>query len=148
MRIGIDVGGTHTDAVVMNGNDVLATFKALTSADVKTGIVESLDAVMARASLNAADITAVMIGTTQFTNAVIERRELSPTAIIRACLPTGTGIPPMCDWPEDIAAELGNNEYRVLVVIFSMAPRYTHWMKTRSDRWRKISRTRESRRLQ
>ena len=113
MRIGIDVGGTHTDAVVMNGNDVLATFKALTSADVKTGIVESLDAVMARASLNAADITAVMIGTTQFTNAVIERRELSPTAIIRACLPTGTGIPPMCDWPEDIAAELGNNEYRV-----------------------------------
>ena len=106
MRIGIDVGGTHTDAVVMNGNDVLATFKALTSADVKTGIVESLDAVMARASLNAADITAVMIGTTQFTNAVIERRELSPTAIIRACLPTGTGIPPMCDWPEDIAAEL------------------------------------------
>ncbi|MEP1471913.1 MAG: hydantoinase/oxoprolinase family protein [Halieaceae bacterium] len=113
MRIGIDVGGTHTDAVVMNGNDVLATFKALTSADVKTGIIEALDAVMARASLNAADITAVMIGTTQFTNAVIERRELSPTAIIRACLPTGTGIPPMCDWPEDIAAELGTNEYRV-----------------------------------
>ena len=68
---------------------------------------------MARATLEATDITAVMIGTTQFTNAVIERRELSPTAIIRACLPTGTGIPPMCDWPEDIAAELGTNEYRV-----------------------------------
>ena len=114
MRIGIDVGGTHTDAVVMRGNTVLATFKALTSEDVKAGIVEALDAVMERATVNSADVTAVMIGTTQFTNAVIERRELSKTAIIRACLPTGTGIPPMCDWPRDIAKELGTSQYSIL----------------------------------
>jgi N-methylhydantoinase A/oxoprolinase/acetone carboxylase beta subunit len=98
----------------MRGNSVLATFKALTSADVKAGIIEALDAVMERAALKAADITAVMIGTTQFTNAVIERRELSETAIIRACLPTGTGIPPMCDWPEDIAKKLGTTQYSIL----------------------------------
>jgi N-methylhydantoinase A/oxoprolinase/acetone carboxylase beta subunit len=113
MKIGIDVGGTHTDAVVMRGLEILATHKALTTSDVKQGIVEALDTVMSIASLDAADITAVMIGTTHFTNAVIERKELSETAIIRACLPTGSGIPPMCDWPEDIASCLGNHVYMV-----------------------------------
>ena len=54
-----------------------------------------------------------MIGTTHFTNAVIERRELSSTAIIRACLPTGSGIPPMCDWPDDIASALGGHIYMI-----------------------------------
>lgn len=113
MKIGIDVGGTHTDAVVMRGLDILATHKALTSSDVKQGIVEALDTVMSIANLDAADITAVMIGTTHFTNAVIERKELSETAVIRACLPTGSGIPPMCDWPEDIANSLGNHCYMI-----------------------------------
>ncbi|MFT4813674.1 MAG: N-methylhydantoinase A/oxoprolinase/acetone carboxylase beta subunit [Paracoccaceae bacterium] len=113
MKIGIDVGGTHTDAVVMRGLEILATHKALTSSDIKQGIVEALDAVMSTANLDAADITAVMIGTTHFTNAVIERKELSQTAIIRACLPTGSGIPPMCDWPEDIARCLGNHFYMI-----------------------------------
>ena len=33
MRIGIDVGGTHTDAVLMNGMEILCAHKALTSSD-------------------------------------------------------------------------------------------------------------------
>ncbi|MBT7560801.1 MAG: ROK family protein, partial [Proteobacteria bacterium] len=80
MKIGIDVGGTHTDAVVLSGSEILATHKALTSADVKEGIVNALDAVMSGASLKPSDVTAVMIGTTHFTNAVIERKHLSCTA--------------------------------------------------------------------
>jgi len=28
MRIGIDVGGTHTDAVILDGDRILATTKA------------------------------------------------------------------------------------------------------------------------
>lgn len=113
MKIGIDVGGTHTDAVVMNGAEILASHKALTTRDVKQGIVEALDAVMAIAGLTSADVDAVMIGTTHFTNAVIERKHLAETAIVRACLPTGSGIPPMCDWPEDIAGVLGQHSYLV-----------------------------------
>ena len=38
MRIGVDVGGTHTDAVLMNGLDVVASHKALTTADVESGV--------------------------------------------------------------------------------------------------------------
>ena len=46
MRIGIDVGGTHTDAVLLDGEELLATTKALTSADVTTGILNALEAVV------------------------------------------------------------------------------------------------------
>ena len=43
MRIGIDVGGTNTDAVLMDGDQVLAAVKAPTTADVTTGIVMALN---------------------------------------------------------------------------------------------------------
>ncbi|MFK7830264.1 MAG: hydantoinase/oxoprolinase N-terminal domain-containing protein [Congregibacter sp.] len=113
MRIGIDVGGTHTDAVLLDQHKVLASTKALTSANVKDGVLDALDTVLADSGIGHRELTAVMIGTTQFTNAVIERRELAPTAIIRIALPSGEMIPPMLDWPEDIADAVGRNVYMV-----------------------------------
>lgn len=113
MRIGIDVGGTHTDAVILDQQAVIASTKVLTSANVKDGVVNALDEVLKQSGLDRKAIEAVMVGTTQFTNAVIERRELAPTAIIRVALPSGELVPPMIDWPEDIAAELGRHVYMV-----------------------------------
>ncbi len=113
MRIGIDVGGTHTDAVVIANGDVIASTKVLTSANVRDGVVAALDAVMAECDISGDDIEAVMIGTTQFTNAVVERRSLHETAIIRVALPSGEMVPPMCDWPDDIADALGRHVYMI-----------------------------------
>lgn len=113
MRIGIDVGGTHTDAVVLDGQDVIASTKVLTSANVKDGVVNALDEVLENSSIDHASIEAVMIGTTQFTNAVIERRELGTTAIVRIALPSGELVPPMIDWPDDIAEALGRHVYMI-----------------------------------
>ena len=81
MRIGIDVGGTHTDAVVLDANDVVASTKVLTSANVKDGVVNALDDVLEQSGVDHAAIEAVMIGTTQFTNAVIERRGALPRVL-------------------------------------------------------------------
>ncbi|MEM8769134.1 MAG: hydantoinase/oxoprolinase family protein, partial [Pseudomonadota bacterium] len=113
MRIGIDVGGTHTDAVLIEGHQVLASTKRLTSADVRSGVLEALDSILAHGVQTDGAIEAVMIGTTQFTNAVIERRSLSATAIIRAGLPSGALIPPMLGWPEDIADAVGRHSYMI-----------------------------------
>ena len=113
MRIGIDVGGTHTDAVVLDGQYVVASTKVLTSENVRDGVVNALDEVLGDRRVPRRAIEAVMIGTTQFTNAVIERRELAPTAIIRIALPSGELVPPMIDWPDDIAAELGRHVYMI-----------------------------------
>ncbi len=113
MRIGIDVGGTHTDAVLIDGHAVLASTKSLTSENVRDGVLEALDTILGASDLNHQAVEAVMIGTTQFTNAVIERRELAPTAIIRIALPSGAMIPPMIDWPDDIAEAVGRHVYMV-----------------------------------
>ena len=52
-----------------------------------------------------------MIGTTHFTNAVVERRRLVPTAAVRLAAPATTALPPMVDWPDDLRAALGGHWY-------------------------------------
>lgn len=113
MRIGIDVGGTHTDAVVLDGQHVVASTKVLTSENVRDGVVNALDEVLSDSRVYRGTIEAVMIGTTQFTNAVIERRGLEPTAIIRIALPSGELVPPMIDWPDDVAEALGRHVHMI-----------------------------------
>jgi len=113
MRIGIDVGGTHTDAVILDQQAVVAATKVLTSENVRDGVVNALDDVLGQSGIDHKVIEAVMIGTTQFTNAVVERRELAPTAIIRVALPSGELVPPMIDWPDDIGAALGRHVYMI-----------------------------------
>ena len=111
IRIGIDVGGTNTDAVVMDGRDIRAVVKVPTSADVTAGPMAALSEVLASAAIAPTDVGLVVIGTTHFTNAVIERRHLSPTAVVRLCLPAGQCLPPMVDWPADLHEAVGNHVY-------------------------------------
>lgn len=113
MRIGIDVGGTHTDAVLLHDDEVVATTKALTSADVTGGILDALETVLSDSGVAGDSIEAVMLGTTQFTNAVVARRELSEVAAIRIGLPSGDGLPPKIGWPEDLKRSLGDHTYMI-----------------------------------
>lgn len=106
MRIGIDVGGTHTDAVILEGDKVIAATKALTTADVVRGISNALDEILSMGGVKDDQIETVMIGTTQFTNAVIERRSLTRMAAVRIGLPSGKGMPPMIDWPADMKSAI------------------------------------------
>ena len=101
-RIGIDVGGTNTDAVLLEEDAVAAAVKTPTTADVTTGITRALAALVEQApGARAAD--AAMIGTTHFTNAVVQRRDLGRVAAVRIGLPSGASLPPFVDWPEDLA---------------------------------------------
>ena len=100
-RIGIDVGGTNTDAALVDGRRVVATVKTLTTDDVLGGITAALSAI--RAAADAADVTAVVIGTTHFTNAVVQRRSLNRVGFLRIGLPAGRGLPPLVGWPADLA---------------------------------------------
>lgn len=109
IRIGIDVGGTNTDAVLLDGTRVVAGVKAPTSADVMQGVSAALRAVLDAAGMRADAVDAVMIGTTHFTNAVVERRDLARTACVRLCLPAAASLPPMVDWPQDLRDEIGNH---------------------------------------
>ncbi len=103
-RIGIDVGGTNTDAVLIEEGRVVCAVKAPTSEDVTTGILDSLKNLGSTGVLGGKRIDGVMIGTTHFINAVVQRRHLTKVAALRLGLPSGASLPPFCDWPEDLAA--------------------------------------------
>jgi len=103
-RIGIDVGGTNTDAVLIDGEKIITSIKVPTTQDVMSGVKAALTHVAGHAGASGRPIDAVMIGTTHFTNAVVERARLERVAAIRIALPTGASLPPMCDWPEDLRA--------------------------------------------
>ena len=94
LRIGIDVGGTNTDAVILDRDDqLLAKTKQLTTADVTGGITKALQAVLETPGLDRARITHVMLGTTHATNAVIERRRLRRVATVRIGAPSTNAHP-------------------------------------------------------
>lgn len=111
IRIGIDVGGTNTDAVIMDGTKVIAGVKSATTADVMSGVVNALKAVLDASGMDAGAVDVVMIGTTHFTNAVVQRRDLAQTAAVRLGLPATASLPPMVDWPEDLKQAIGNHGY-------------------------------------
>jgi N-methylhydantoinase A/oxoprolinase/acetone carboxylase beta subunit len=105
-RIGIDVGGTNTDAVLIDGSRVLAAVKTATTADVLGGVRAALSQLLAQGNYGGdpGEIAAVVIGTTHFTNAVIERRSLQRVGALRIGLPASASLPPFIDWPEDLAS--------------------------------------------
>jgi len=111
MRIGIDVGGTNTDAVLMDGTTVLAAVKTATTRDVTSGITTALDELKRQRAFDPAAVNAVMIGTTHFINALVEADRLAPTAAVRLGLPSTASLPPMVDWPERLVKAISGRAY-------------------------------------
>jgi N-methylhydantoinase A/oxoprolinase/acetone carboxylase beta subunit len=112
-RIGIDVGGTNTDAVLVEGSTVLGAVKTATTEDVTGGIRAALADLGAVVGDAMSDVAAVMIGTTHFVNAVVQRRDLNKAGALRVCLPASATLPPMVDWPDDLAGIANGGTYLV-----------------------------------
>ncbi|KAI6148587.1 hydantoinase [Pisolithus tinctorius] len=108
LRLGVDVGGTNTDAVLLDiSQGVIASAKHPTTPDVTRGIQRAIKDVLDQAP-NATDIQALSIGTTHFVNALIERdpARLDRVAVIRLCGPFTHGTPPFVGFPLDLRALL------------------------------------------
>jgi len=101
--IGIDVGGTNTDAVLLIDCGVKQAVKTPTTPDVTSGICNALMQLRKRGDVGER-VDAVMIGTTHFVNAVIQRQGLGRVAAVRIGLPVSASLEPFIDWPEDLAA--------------------------------------------
>ena len=103
LRVGIDVGGTNTDAVVLDVSDrVLAKAKTPTTSDTQEGVSAVLNSVVRAPNVSLDRITHVMLGTTHATNAVLERHGLYRVAVVRVAGPASHSIPPLFDWPADL----------------------------------------------
>jgi N-methylhydantoinase A/oxoprolinase/acetone carboxylase beta subunit len=104
LRIGIDVGGTHTDAVLLDArHDVKAKAKVPTTADVTGGVGGALEQVLAGGEPDAAArVTHVMVGSTHAMNAILERRRLQRVAVLRLAAPSGLAVRPLLGWPAEL----------------------------------------------
>ncbi|KMQ46943.1 hypothetical protein A7C99_7054 [Trichophyton rubrum] len=107
-RIGVDVGGTNTDAAILDitasetpSRGVLASSKTPTTPDVTSGIKSVVESVLSKSGIDPAHILSVAIGTTHFVNAVVEAdaRRLSKVAVARLCGTFSQDIPPFTNFP-------------------------------------------------
>ncbi|OQU97298.1 Hydantoinase/oxoprolinase domain-containing protein isoform 3 [Cladophialophora immunda] len=111
-RVGIDVGGTNTDAALVGfpadaaRNEgikpyVVAKSKAETSADITTGICDALEAVFDKTSVSRSRILSVNIGTTHFINAIVQadRTKINRVAVLRLCGPFCREVEPFAGFP-------------------------------------------------
>ncbi|HZU15541.1 MAG TPA: hydantoinase/oxoprolinase family protein [Candidatus Dormibacteraeota bacterium] len=111
LRLGIDVGGTNTDAVVLDPQDrVLATCKVSTTPDVTSGIAAAIAGVVGEGAVPPRRITHVMLGTTHATNAILEQRDLQRVAVVRIGGPATHAIPPLATWPDHLRRAVSAGE--------------------------------------
>ncbi|KAJ6515387.1 hypothetical protein C8R45DRAFT_888175 [Mycena sanguinolenta] len=110
-RIGVDVGGTNTDGVLLDPSatsradkGILAWHKSPTTLDPSHGIQGVITTLLHSAQIDAGDVASVTIGTTHFINAVLEKdsNRLAPVAVLRLCGPFSRDVPPAIDWPADL----------------------------------------------
>ncbi|HET7429722.1 MAG TPA: hydantoinase/oxoprolinase family protein [Gaiellales bacterium] len=80
-RIGIDVGGTFTDAVIVADGGLHIAKVRSTPQRIEQGFMDALRELTARAAMPAADIGYLAHGSTVATNAIVQRR-LARTALI------------------------------------------------------------------
>jgi N-methylhydantoinase A/oxoprolinase/acetone carboxylase beta subunit len=103
-RLGVDVGGTNTDAVLIDGElQVAAEVKLPTSGDIYSGINAAIKGVLEKSGIDRKLIKKAMLGTTQCTNAIVERKHLSKIGVLRIGAPATVEIRPMVDWADDLA---------------------------------------------
>ncbi|XPS93567.1 hypothetical protein M3J09_002912 [Ascochyta lentis] len=108
LRIGVDVGGTNTDGVIIDptrsgevDKGIVAWHKAPTTSDPSHGIADAITTMFKSASVDSSSVASVTIGTTHFVNAVITRdsSRLSSVAVLRLSGPFSKHAPPCVDWP-------------------------------------------------
>jgi DUF917 family protein/N-methylhydantoinase A/oxoprolinase/acetone carboxylase beta subunit len=105
--VGVDVGGTNTDAVILdvgtNPYQVVTSCKTPTTHDITSGVKNALLSVVNKAlEISPLDLTQINIGTTHFVNAIVQRRDLVKVAVIRLCGPASLDLPPFTDIPVDL----------------------------------------------
>jgi N-methylhydantoinase A/oxoprolinase/acetone carboxylase beta subunit len=119
MRLGIDVGGTNTDVVLMSENgQLLAAAKQLTTEDILTGMSVAISSVLSESRILPDQVKGVFIGTTHVLNAMYSKKELARTALIRLTKQKMT-LKPALDWPASLKSYIhsiyhlkSSNSYR------------------------------------
>lgn len=109
--IGIDIGGTRTHAVLCKFDSIIASIDTINLSDVRRGLRETIQSLLTKVGegeVHPEEIQAVMVGTTQFVNNVLQDKGLNKVFAIRLGAPATTALTPAADWPARLKLLIGN----------------------------------------
>lgn len=99
LRVGLDVGATHTDGVVVDARDqVLAHAKLPTTPDLRTTL-EATGRDLIAQGIDPERVSRVMLSTNDVTDGALRRREVKRVAAIRIGGVVTQALPPLTTWP-------------------------------------------------
>lgn len=96
MQIGIDIGGTHTDAVLVDKHHhIVKQVKVLTTPSVEEGVFHALSKIG-----YSKNVSRICIGTTHAINAILQCTDLYRVGVIRLAGNRPTTLPTCIGWPK------------------------------------------------
>lgn len=97
MRIGIDIGGTNTDAVLINEKkQIVSLVKVPTTASIEDGVLQAL------AKLPKENVSRICIGTTHAINAILQCKGLYRVGVVRIAGNGQETLPSCLAWPKHL----------------------------------------------
>ncbi len=101
-RIGIDIGGTNTDIVLVNSEAaIIAYAKTPTTSDTHSGVKTALMRIIKEVN-GKKDIGGIFLGTTQAANAIHQQEDLYRVGVIRIAGHYPQSMPSCYMWPESL----------------------------------------------
>ena len=106
--IGIDVGGTHTDAVLVDDctHGIIDFHKTLTTQPLEQGFTKALEGVLQNHQKKVAWLSGIFLGTTQAVNALIQGTDLFKVGVLRISSNCSEYLPSCYEWPEYVRKAL------------------------------------------
>ena len=102
-KIGIDIGGTNTDAVLVDEkSDIIASTKTSTTAEIDIGFQKVLSDILQQTNVPTSSVEGIFLGTTHATNAILQQQDLYRVGVIRLAGHMPDSIPSCYAWPQEM----------------------------------------------
>jgi N-methylhydantoinase A/oxoprolinase/acetone carboxylase beta subunit len=101
--IGVDIGGTNTDAVLVDDqNRIISTVKTTTTSDISIGFSIALKHLIEQSAIELNQVQSILLGTTHATNAILQKQDLFRVGVIRIAGQRPDILPAAFAWPQDL----------------------------------------------
>lgn len=105
--IGIDIGGTHTDMVLVDeAQQIIKAFKTATTSPLELGVKTGLEMLFQDGAVDKAAVSGIFVGTTHATNAIVEQKDLYRVGVIRIAGHRPTSLRPCYAWPKSLVTSI------------------------------------------
>jgi len=102
-NIGIDIGGTNTDIVLIDEQDnIIFSCKMITTDPIDAGVETVMTQLFKNTEITPDQITGVFIGSTHAVNVILRRKDLFKVGVIRISGKSGACIESCFGWPQDL----------------------------------------------